>query len=94
MAKNEGLTVTAAEKQERAVGIGTLAVGAAFRVQGVSFEQALGGDDAGGCFYRVMAAKKDRLVRVLSLDCAIERLLPEETLVHPHHITIKVHPTE
>lgn len=92
--KTEGVTVRPAGRAERVVSLGSLKPGDTFRLQGTTYEQAIGADDPGGCFYRVMTAKKEGLVKVLSLDCANERMLPQETPVHQHHITIEVHPSQ
>lgn len=94
MPKPEGVSFSAAKKVERTVALSSLGPGRAFRLPGQSFEEAVGGDDVGGCFYHVSGQKKDGLVPVVSFDWMVERKLPEETLVHPHNIEISIHPCQ
>lgn len=94
MPKPEGVRFSAAKKAERTVALSSLGPGRAFRLQGQSFEEAVGGDDVGGCFYHVSGQKKDGLVPVVSFDWMVERKLPEETLVHSHNIEISIHPCQ
>lgn len=81
-------------KKERTLALGGLHPGTAFRLQGVSFEDALGGDNVGGCFYYVDGETKEGLVPVVSFDWKVRNMLPEETLIHPHHIEIGIHPCQ
>lgn len=98
MSKSEGFTIGPAKKKERTVALKTLTQGNVFRLPGLSFEEAIGGDDAGGCFYYVCPPPKEKkekegLVRVMSVDWKVERNLPEETSVHSHHISIGISPS-
>jgi len=94
MPNPEGVKFSVAKRAERTVPISTLKPGSAFRLQDVTFEEATGGDDAGGCFYHVDGEEKEGLIPVVSFDWKVRRKLPKETKVHPHHIETVIHPCQ
>lgn len=94
MAKPEGVNFKAVERKERTVSLSALTDGSAFRLPHVTFEDAVGGDDTGGCFYHVDGPEKEGLIPVVSFDRQSRRKLPKETVVHPHNIEISIHPCQ
>lgn len=93
MPKPEGLNIKAAGKKERVVALSSLGPGSTFRLPGLSFEEAIGGDDPSGNFYHVAGQKKDGLIIVFSYDWK-ERKLPEETPVHQHNTEVSIQPCQ
>lgn len=93
MPNPEGVRVSTPEKEEKKVALSSLGPGSVFRIPGVSYEDAIGGDDPCGHFYHVSSQKKDGLVTVMSFDWK-ERKLPEEILVHQHNINITIYPCQ
>ncbi len=94
MSNPEGVKFSVAKNIERLVALSSLKAGSTFRLQDVTFEEATGGDDTGGCFYHVDGDEKEGLVPVVSFDWKVRRKLPKETKVHPHNVEMMIYPCQ
>ena len=92
--KTKATSIGPAKKQEPLVKLSSLALGNCIRIPGTSFEEAIAGDEPGGNFYYVRAMKRDGLISVTSLDFKLERMIPEEMMVHHHHLNLEICPCE
>ncbi|HBB44194.1 MAG: hypothetical protein UW27_C0011G0014 [Parcubacteria group bacterium GW2011_GWA1_44_13] len=96
MPNPEGVKFKAAKREERLTSLKDLTPGQVFRLPSVNYEEAVGGDDPGGCFYYVdvqpIKKEDDGLISVVSLDWKNKRKLPFDTKVHSHRVDIAFHP--
>lgn len=81
------------EKKEKAVVLSSLKPNNVFRLPGNTFEQDIEADD-GPNFYYVLGGTKNKLIRVVQVDFALQRRLPEETKVIQHRAKLAIFPNE